>query len=151
MQPLMAGKRSNVTPLQSNNWSQEDYESVEAYMSRFVIAGAATLALFSFSAAAQTSTETTTTRSTTLPGAMAPQAVPAPVPALPPDGSLSTRTTQGVDAYGNRVYSKSTTYRDSQGVATDRQSTTVTPPPPMPPPATTSTSTSTTTTTNAPN
>jgi hypothetical protein len=63
-------------------------------------------------------------------------------------GTLSsTRTTRAVDAYGNQVVSRQTTYRNSNGVAEDRSTTTTTVPvAPPPPPVTTTTTTEQTTT-----
>jgi hypothetical protein len=94
---------------------------------------AAAFSLIGFSALAQTTDA-------------APPAVSQPLP--PPVGTLSTtRETHAADANGNRVDSQSTTYRDSQGVAQDRQttSTTIAAPPPPPPATTTTTTTETTT------
>jgi hypothetical protein len=92
------------------------------------------------SASAQVSSETTTTQSTVAqPGYVAP----AP---LPPEGVLSTeRDTHAVDAYGNRVDSQATTYRDANGVVRDSKAT-QTRVVPVPPPVTTTTTTSTSTT-----
>ena len=73
-------------------------------------------------------------------------AAQAPVP-----GTLATsRETHAVDAYGNRVDSKATSYSNGANVTRDSTVTTtrVTPPPP---PVTTTTSSSTTTTTSTPN
>jgi hypothetical protein len=93
----------------------------------------------SFTASAQSAMETTTSQTTT---------IPAPVTAPPPVGTLSTtRETHAQDAYGNETTSKSTVYRDTQGVAEDRQTTTRTIVPPPPPPAETTTTTTTESTT----
>ncbi len=101
----------------------------------------------SFSAFAQSSESTTTTSTVAPPGAMSAP----PPPMAPPAGTLSTtRETHAVDAYGNQVDSKATSYRDAQGVAQDSQTTTTRVPAPPPPPVSTSTST-TTTTTSVPN
>ena len=94
-------------------------------------------------ALAQTSESTTTTSTMAPPGMMSAP----PAPGAPPVGTLSTtRETHAVDAYGNQVDSKSTSYRNAQGVAQDSQTTTTQVPPPPPPPVSTSTSTTTTTT-----
>ena len=71
--------------------------------------------------------------------------MPAPMP--PPAGTLATtHTERASDGYGDSRYSKSTTYRDANGVARDSQTTTTTAaPPPPPPPVTTSTTTTDTT------
>ena len=72
-----------------------------------------------------------------------------PAIAPPPIGTLSTtQEHHAVDANGNRVDATSTTYRNSQGVAQDRQttSTVVAAPPPPPPQATTTTTTTESTT-----
>ena len=65
----------------------------------------------------------------------------------PPAGTLATtHETHAADAYGNRMDSQSTTYRNSQGVAQDKQTTsTIVAAPPPPPPTTTTTTTETTT------
>jgi hypothetical protein len=112
-------------------------------------AGVAVLALYGGVAAAQTATETTTTQSTTAPGyAPAPAYAPAPVGApvaAPPVGTLSsTRTTRAVDAYGNQVNSRQTTYRNANGVAEDSRTVTTTAPALPPPPVTTTTTTEST-------
>jgi hypothetical protein len=100
-------------------------------------AGVVALALNGGVAAAQTATDTTTTQTTAAPA-------PAPI-APPPVGTLSsTHEHREVDAYGNQVVSKSTTYRDGSGVAQDTRTTTTTAAPP-PPPVTTSTTTERTT------
>ncbi|HTZ69226.1 MAG TPA: hypothetical protein VMB71_01110 [Acetobacteraceae bacterium] len=110
-------------------------------MRRFMYAGIAALLVTSGSALAQSETETTTT--TTGPAVVAP---PAPVPP-PPVGTLAQeRTTRSVDAYGNQVVSRQTTYRDPTGVARDTQTTTTTPAIPPPPATTTTTTTESTTT-----
>jgi hypothetical protein len=109
-------------------------------MNKFLLAAVTALTLASGAAMAQTATDTTTTSQTV-----------APEPVTPAPGALSTtRTHDAVDAYGNRVDSKSTTYRDSQGVASDSHTTTQTVAPPPPPPVSSTTSTSTTETTDAP-
>ena len=96
--------------------------------------------LASAPALAQSAMETTTSQTTT----MAPPVVAQPVP--PPVGTLSTtRETHAQDAYGNETSSKATSYRDSQGVAEDRQTTTRTVVPPPPPVSTTTTTTESTT------
>ena len=90
-------------------------------------------------AVAQPAYQSTTTQST-----YAAPPVAVPPPASPPVGTLSTtRESHAVDAYVNQTSSRSTSYRDSQGVAEDRQTTTTTvaPPPPPPPPTTTTTTT----------
>ena len=92
-------------------------------------------------ASAQVASETTTTQTT---------AMPAPVA-----GTLSTtRETHAVDAYGNRVDSKATSFSNGAGVTHDSTVTTTNvapPPPPLPPVTTTTSSSSTTTTTAVPN
>ncbi len=109
-------------------------------MSKILFAAVTALSLTSGVALAQTATDTTTTTQTA-----------APEPVAPAPGALSTtRTHEAVDAYGNRVDSKSTTYRDSQGVASDSHTTTQTVAPPPPPPVSSTTSTSTSETTDAP-
>ena len=76
--------------------------------------------------------------------AVVPPSPPAVVVTPPPGGVLSTtRTSKSVDAYGNRVDSQSTTYRNANGVAQDSETTTRTVAPP-PPPVVTSTTTTTT-------
>ncbi len=91
----------------------------------------------SFTASAQSAMETTTSQTTTVPASVAP----------PPVGTLSTtRETHAQDAYGNETTSKSTSYRNSQGVAEDRQTTTRTIVPLPPPTATTTTTTTESTT-----
>ena len=69
-------------------------------------------------------------------------------PMAPPDGTLSTtRESHSSNPDGSQVDSKSTTYRNTNGVADDSSTTTTTvPAPPPPPPVTT-----TTTTTNSTN
>ena len=101
------------------------------------LAGLATMTLVSGAAFAQTATESTTTTQESAP------AIPAPAP-----GVLSTtHESHAQDAYGDTKDSKSTSYRDSSGVARDSQTTTTTAsPPPPPPPVSTSTSTTTETT-----
>jgi len=106
-------------------------------MKTLLLAGVAALALNAGAAIAQT-TESTTSQSTTT----------APDPGAPPAGTLSTtRDTHAVDAYGNQVDQKATSYRNSNGVADDSTTTTTAmPAPPPPPPVTTSTTTTDTTT-----
>ena len=112
-------------------------------MSPILRAGVAVLSLYSGLAMAQSATETTTTQSTTVP-AVPPAYVPATV--APPAGTLSTtRETHAVDAYGNQVVQRQSTYRNSNGVAEDsRTMTTTVPAVPPPPPVTTTTTTQTT-------
>jgi hypothetical protein len=101
--------------------------------------GIALLSLISTASMAQTTYDSTATQSTVTPGA---------TPAAPPVGTLSTtRETHAQDAYGNQSSSRSTTYRDSQGVAEDRQTTTTTVAAPPPPPPVTTTTTTTESTT----
>jgi hypothetical protein len=106
-----------------------------------LFAAVTALALTGGVAMAQTATDTTTTT----------QSATAPEPA-PVSGTLSTtRTHDAVDAYGNRVDSKQSTYRNTNGVAEDTRTTTQTmAPPPPPPPVSSTTSTSTSETTDAP-
>jgi hypothetical protein len=82
----------------------------------------------------------------------APAAVPPPPPAMsPPPAALSvTRESHAADSYGNSTDSRSTVYRDSQGVASDKQTTTTRVAPPPPPPPVTSSTTTTTQTTTVP-
>ena len=104
-----------------------------------LFAAVTALALTGGVAMAQTATDTTTTT----------QSATAPEPA-PVSGTLSTtRTHDAVDAYGNRVDSKQSTYRNTNGVAEDTRTTTQTMAPP-PPPVSSTTSTSTSETTDAP-
>jgi hypothetical protein len=111
-------------------------------MRHILAASAIAMALSSGLAHAQSATETTTTQTT----GMAPPAVAQAV-SPPPPGTLSTtRTVHAVDAYGNRVDSQASSYRDTQGVAEDRQTTVTTAPPP---PVTTTTTTTQSTTTSA--
>jgi hypothetical protein len=118
----------------------------EAFIMKTIISVLA-LAVLPGLALAQTSTETTT--QTTAP---APAMVDPGAPAAPPVGTLSTtHEVHSVDAYGNRVDSQASTYRDSQGVASDRKTTVVTAPPPPPPPPTSTTTTTTTSSTSGPN
>jgi len=112
-------------------------------MRTFIGMTAVAFTLYSGVTLAQTAVDTTTTQTT------APAYVP-PVVAAPavPGAVSSTRTTRSVDAYGNQTSSKSTSYRDSQGVAEDQTTTrtTVAAPPPPPPMTTTTTTTETTST-----
>ncbi len=103
-------------------------------MSRNMYAALAALMLLSGTAAAQPAAYPNT---------------PAIVP--PPPGTLSvTREIHAADAYGNSTDSRSTTYRDSQGVASDKQTRTTTVTTPPPPPAVTTSTTTTTQTTTIP-
>ena len=110
-------------------------------MKTTLFAAVTALALTGGVAMAQTATDTTTTT----------QSATAPEPA-PVSGTLSTtRTHDAVDAYGNRVDSKQSTYSNTNGVAEDTRTTTQTmAPPPPPPPVSSTTSTSTSETTDAP-
>jgi hypothetical protein len=114
-------------------------------MKSILRAGVAVLSLYGGVALAQTATETTTTQSTTVP-AVPPPAGYVPAPAAPPVGTLSsTRETHAVDAYGNQVVQRQSTYRNTNGVAEDSRTTTTTVPAmPAPPPVTTTTTTQTT-------
>jgi hypothetical protein len=95
-----------------------------------ILACVTALTVISGAAMAQ-SYDSTTTQQTTV----APPPPPAP-------GILSTtRTTHAEDAYGNSRSTKSTVYRDPNGVATESQTTTQQVAPPPPPPTTTTTST----------
>ncbi len=85
-------------------------------------------------ALAQSASETTVTQSTT-----------APVYAPPPGTLSTTRTTRAVDAYGNQFNQRQTTYRNTQGVASDSRTTT-TIVPAQPPVTTTTTTTNSSTT-----
>src|SRR5579871_4568117 len=80
--------------------------------------------------------------------APAPPAVvvnPAPTLPPPPDGTLSvTREHRSIDANGNQSESTETTYRNSDGVASEKTTRTTTYPPPV---ATTTTTTRSSTTT----
>ena len=110
-------------------------------MLKLLSLGTTALMLASAPALAQTAMETTTSQTTT----MAPPVAAQPVP--PPVGTLSTtRETHAQDAYGNETSSKATSYRNSQGVAEDRQTTTRTIVPPPPPPVSTTTTTTESTT-----
>jgi hypothetical protein len=136
----------------------DHFSLLEDHLTKYILAGATALVLLSSAAMAQTATDTTTSSQTTVvqPPAPPPPAamVTPPPPPAPGEGSMATeRTVTGVDAYGNKIYSKSTTYRDSDGVATDSRTVkTIAPPPPPPPPAvSTSSSSVTTTTAPAPN
>jgi hypothetical protein len=116
-------------------------------MKSILRAGVTVISLYSGAVLAQTATETTTTQSTTVPAVPPPSGyVPAPV--APPVGTLSsTRETHAVDAYGNQVVQRQSTYRNSNGVAEDSRTTTTTVPAvPPPPPVTTTTTTETTST-----
>jgi hypothetical protein len=109
---------------------------------RHILVVAVAFSVAGGAAVAQTATETTTAQQTTVapaPGVVAPVA--------PPVGTLSTtRTTHVEDAYGNQQSSRATSYRDSNGVAQDKQTTTTTVAvPPPPPPVTTTTTTESTT------
>ena len=76
---------------------------------------------------------------------------PPPVAVAPPVGTLSsTRTTHAVDAYGNQVDQKSTSYRNENGVAQDTQTTTTSVPAPPPPPPVSTTTTTTESTSTVP-
>ena len=100
-------------------------------------AAAVALALSSGVATAQTATDTTSQTTTTM--------APPPV-TPPPPGTLATEhESRRVDAYGNQTDSKSTSYRDSNGVAEDTKTTTTMAPPPPPPTTTTTTTESTST------
>ncbi len=85
----------------------------------------AALTLISSAAVAQTTVQTTTTS-----------------PTVPPQTLSTVHESSGTDAYGNRVDSKSTVYRDGMG-ATQQRSTTTTINPPMPTSTTSTTSTTT--------
>jgi hypothetical protein len=105
-----------------------------------LFAAVTALTLGGGAAMAQTATDTTTTQTN----------MSQPDPAAPPAGTLSTTHVQKAqDAYGNSVDSKSTSYRDSTGVAQDSSTTTKTMAAPPPPPVSSTTST-TTETTDAP-
>jgi hypothetical protein len=105
-------------------------------MKTLLMTSAFALSVFGGTAMAQTSSQTITTQTT-------PHVAPPAVVVAPPAGVLSTtRTTGAVDAYGNRVDQQSTTYRNSQGVAQDTQTTTqYAPPPPVASTTTTETTT----------
>jgi hypothetical protein len=101
--------------------------------------GIAVLALTSAAAFAQTDA----------PTPLAPPVPPAPL-TPPPGGTLATvRTDRAVDANGNMIVQKQSTYRDPNGVAQDSTTTQVTRAP-APPPVTTTTTSTYSSTTNAP-
>lgn len=116
-------------------------------MKKILAATISAASLVSFAAAAQVTTDTTTqTYTAPAMAPVSPALVPPAQPAAPPVGTLSTtRETHAVDAYGNRMDSQASTYRNSQGVAEDRVTRTIVNAPPPPVTTTTSTSTSTTT------
>lgn len=118
-------------------------------MNVFRAAGfASALTLSVGAAAAQTTTDTVTTQYSAPARAIQAQSEVAPV--APPPGTLATtREHHAVDAYGNRVDSSSSTYRNDQGVAEDRTMTTTSVP--APPPVASTTTTTTRSTTVAPN
>jgi len=109
-------------------------------MKIYLLAGTAALLLSAGVATAQTSSsESTTTQSTLAPP-------PAPV-TPPPIGTLSsTREVHGVDAYGNRIDKTQSTYRNTNGVAQDSETTRTV----VPPPVTTTTTTTSSSSTTAP-
>jgi hypothetical protein len=114
-------------------------------MKHAIPAAFAAAALAAGAAYAQTTTTSTTTQVYTPPAYVA-QVTPAPV--APPEGTLSTtRETHSEDAYGDQRYSKTTTYRNSNGVAQDSKTVTTTVPAPPPPPVSTTTTTTESTTT----
>ncbi len=104
-------------------------------MNKFLMIGAAAMAMLTGGAMAQTQTSTSQTTTTVLPA-------PAPAPPIlfaPPADTLSTtRTTSSLNSDGTSVQSKETTYRNTAGVADDSMTRTTTYPAP----------TETTTTTN---
>jgi hypothetical protein len=86
-------------------------------MTRLLLAGTAALSLMTGVALAQSVTSQTTT--TTVPDVVAP-----------PQGTLSTTTaTKSIGVDGTRTETSGTTYRNSNGVASDSQSKTTTYPP----------------------
>jgi hypothetical protein len=101
---------------------------------RILLLGPALLAIVSGAAMAQSSSETTTTQQT------------GQAPVAPAPGTLSsTRTAHSQDSNGDTNDSKSTSYRDSTGVAKQSESVTRTAAPPPPPVTSTTTSTQSTT------
>lgn len=99
-------------------------------MTRLLLAGAAALGMMTNLAMAQTTRSETTTTS-------------APTPLSVPTGTLSTTSTEksvGID--GTRRDSTRTTYRNTDGVASDSMTKTTT----FPPPTALTTTTETTTT-----
>jgi hypothetical protein len=113
---------------------------------KILLGSAAALSLLSGVALAQTAYQSTTTQTTS---GVPPVSVQQPV--TPPMGTLSTtRETSAVDAYGDRRTSKSTIYRDANGVAEDRSTTTTTVAAPPPPPPVTTTTTTTESSTTGP-
>lgn len=117
---------------------------------RSIIIVATTIACLSGGIAlAQSSTESTTSTQTTTavppPAVMPMPAAPTPL-APPPAGTLATESySKKTDAYGNSEMAKKSTYRDSNGVAQDSQTTKTTVPVPPPVVSTTTSSSSTTT------
>ena len=102
---------------------------------RLFMAGAVALSLTSGVAFAQSASETTTTQET------------SPAPMAPAPGTLSeTKTHHSDDGYGDTHDSKSTTYQNGAGVASESESTTTTAAPPPPPPTTSTTTTTSQTT-----
>ena len=104
-------------------------------MTRFLLAGAMAFGMMSGIALAQSTTLQTTTTT-------------APVVLAPPTGTLSTSTsTKSIGPDGARTDTSGTTYRNSNGVASDTElKTTTYPPPPVALSTTNNTSTTTTTT-----
>ena len=96
-------------------------------MNKFLMIGAAAMAMLTGGAMAQTQTSTSQTTTTVLPA-------PAPAPPIlfaPPAGTLSTtRTTSSLNSDGTSVQSKETTYRNTAGVADDSMTRTTTYPAP---------------------
>ncbi len=83
-------------------------------------------------------------------GAASAQTAASPMAPVP--GTLATsHETHAVDAYGNRVDSKATTFSNGAAVTRDSTVTTTNVAPPPPPVTTTTSSSTTTTTTGVPN
>jgi len=99
---------------------------------------AAVLALTVGAAAAQSSSSSSSTTTTTQP--------PVSLVVPPPIGTLSTEhTSQTVNPDGSQSSSKSTTYRNTEGVANDSVTRSTTTPAPLPMETTTHHSSTTTT------
>jgi hypothetical protein len=99
-------------------------------MTRILLAGAAALGMMTGVALAQSTTSETTTTS-------------SPAYVVPPPGTLSSSTrSKSIAPDGTRTDSRGTTYRNTNGVASDSESRTTSYPPPV---ATTTTRDSSTT------
>jgi hypothetical protein len=112
-------------------------------MNHLLLAGAMALVLTTGAAVAQTTSSETTTIVTPAPAA---RPIPvAPLIVAPPPGTLSVTRTQQINAPdGSQTDKTETTYRNTNGVADDTTTKTITYPAPVA--ATTSTFSKTTTT-----